>query len=57
MRMIDIPEFMRNCQVVMATIYDVRGMILLYGFEALCYFAICFSLSLVVRSYQKGFAV
>lgn len=57
LRMIDIPEFMRNCQVVMATIYDVRGMILLYGFEALCYFAICFSLSLAVRSYQKGFAV
>ena len=57
LRMIDIPEFMRNCQVVMATIYDVRGMILLYGFEALCYFAICFSLSLAVRSYQKGFAM
>ena len=53
LRMIDIPEFMRNCQVVMATIYDVRGMMLLYGFEALCYFAICFTLSIIVRSYQK----
>ncbi|OUQ21306.1 amino acid ABC transporter permease [Lachnoclostridium sp. An14] len=53
LRMVDIPEFMRNSSVVMGSIYDVRGMMILYGFEALCYFVICFTLSLVVRGYQK----
>lgn len=53
LRMVDIPEFMRNCSVVMGSIYDVRGMMLLYAFQALCYFVICFTLSLVVRHYQS----
>jgi len=44
---------MRNCSVVLGSIYDTRGMLLLFGFEALCYFTICFALSCVVRGYQK----
>ena len=53
LKMVDVAEFMRNCAVVMGSIYDVRGMIMLLGFEALCYFTICFTLSCVVRGYQK----
>ena len=53
LKMVDINEFMRNCSVVLGTIYDVRGMVMLFAFEALCYFAICFTLSCVVRQYQK----
>lgn len=53
LKMVDIPELMRNSAVVMGGIYDVRGMIMLFAFEALCYFVICFALSCVVRSYQK----
>lgn len=53
LKMVDVMEFMRNCAVVMGSIYDVRGMIMLFAFEALCYFVICFSLSCVVRGYQK----
>ncbi|WP_349945987.1 amino acid ABC transporter permease [Lacrimispora sp. BS-2] len=53
LKMVDVAEFMRNCSVVLGSIYDVRGMLLLFGFEALCYFTICFALSCVVRGYQK----
>lgn len=53
LKMVDVAEFMRNCGVVMGSIYDVRGMMLLFGFEAICYFAICFTLSCTVRAYQK----
>lgn len=53
LRMVDIPEFMRNASVVMGAVTDVRGIMLLYGFEALCYFVICFTLSVAVRRYQK----
>lgn len=53
LKMVDVAEFMRNCTVVMGTIYDWRGMLLLLGFEALCYFVICFALSCAVRGYQK----
>ena len=53
LKMVDVAEFMRNCAVVMGSIYDVHGMIMLIGFEALCYFVICFALSCIVRSYQK----
>lgn len=53
LKMVDVAEFMRNCAVVMGSIYDVRGMIMLFAFEALCYFAICFTLSCIVRGYQK----
>lgn len=53
LKMVDVAEFMRNCAVVLGSIYDVRGMLMLFAFEALCYFAICFALSCVVRGYQK----
>lgn len=53
LKMVDIPEFMRNCSVVLGSIYDVRGMLLLFMFEAVCYFAVCFTLSCVARGYQK----
>lgn len=53
LKMVDVSEFMRNSAVVMGSIYDVRGMLMLFAFEALCYFAICFTLSCVVRGYQK----
>lgn len=53
LKMVDVAEFMRNCGVVLGSIYDVRGMVMLFAFEALCYFAICFTLSCVVRAYQK----
>lgn len=53
LKMVDIAEFMRNCSVVLGSIYDIRGMMMLFAFEALCYFAICFTLSCIVRSYQK----
>lgn len=53
LKMVDVAEFMRNCSVVLGSIYDVRGMMLLFGFEAICYFAICFTLSCAVRTYQK----
>lgn len=53
LKMVDVAEFMRNCAVVMGSIYDVRGMMMLFAFEALCYFVVCFTLSCVARSYQK----
>lgn len=53
LKMVDVAEFMRNCAVVLGSIYDVRGMMMLFAFEALCYFTICFALSCVVRGYQK----
>ena len=54
LRMVDIAEFMRNCSVVMGTLSDVRGMMILYAFEALCYFVICFGISIAVRRYRKS---
>lgn len=56
LKMVDVAEFMRNCGVVLGSIYDVRGMLMLFCFEAACYFSICFALSCVVRTYQKTIA-
>lgn len=53
LKMVDVAEFMRNSSVVMGSIYDVRGMLMLFAFEALCYFVICFTISCIVRGYQK----
>ncbi len=53
LKMVDVAEFMRNCAIVMGSIYDVRGMIMLLAFEGICYFVICFTLSCVVRGYQR----
>lgn len=53
LRVVDIPEFMRNSSVVMGQLRTPAQIITLYGFIALTYFVICFSLSCVVRYYQK----
>lgn len=57
LKMVDVAEFMRNAAVVMGSIYDVRGMVLLFAFQALGYFVICFTLSCIVRGMQKDVAV
>ena len=53
LKMVDVPELMRNGSVILGSIYEVHGMLMLFAFEGACYFLVCFSLSLVVRSYQK----
>lgn len=53
LKMVDVAEFMRNSSVVMGSIYDVRGMVMLFAFQALCYFLVCFALSCIVRRYQR----
>ncbi|MDR1765620.1 MAG: amino acid ABC transporter permease [Lachnospiraceae bacterium] len=53
LKMVDVAELMRNGAVVMGSIYDVRGMMMLFAFEALCYFTACFLLSCAARAYQK----
>ena len=53
LRVVDIAEFMRNSSVVMGSLQSAPQIITLYGFIALCYFIICFSLSCGVRYYQK----
>lgn len=57
LRMVDVAEFMRNCAVVLGSIYDVRGMLMLFAFQAICYFTICFALSCLVRAYQKTIVI
>ncbi len=53
LKAVDIAEFMRNSSVVMGQLNTPATIITLYGFIALCYFIICFSLSCAVRYYQK----
>lgn len=53
LKVVDIAEFMRNSSVVMGQLRTPAQIIILYGFIALVYFLICFSLSCVVRYYQK----
>lgn len=53
LKMVDVAEFMRNGSVVMGSIFDVRGMVMLFAFQAACYFIICFALSCVVRGMQN----
>lgn len=53
LKMVDVAELMRNSAVVMGSIFDIRGMLMLFAFEAICYFTICFTLSCIVRGYQK----
>lgn len=53
LKAVDIAEFMRNSTVVMGQLRSPAQIITLYGFIALCYFIICFSLSCAVRHYQK----
>lgn len=54
LKVVDIAEFMRNSSVVMGQLRMPSQIIVLYGFIALVYFIICFSLSCAVRFYQKN---
>ena len=53
LKVVDIAEFMRNSSVVMGQLSKPAEIMVLYGFIALVYFVICFSLSCGVRYYQK----
>ena len=53
LKVVDIAEFMRNSSIVMGQLRSPAQIITLYGFIALTYFVICFSLSCAVRYYQK----
>ncbi|MFR5601869.1 MAG: amino acid ABC transporter permease [Lachnospiraceae bacterium] len=53
LKVVDIPEFMRNCSVVLGSLKMPAQIISMYIFMALVYFVVCFSLSCVVRYYQK----
>lgn len=53
LKVVDIAEFMRNSSVVMGQLRTPAQIITMYGFIALTYFIICFSLSCAVRYYQK----
>lgn len=53
LKAVDIAEFMRNSSIVMGQLRTPAQIITLYGFIALCYFVICFTLSCTVRYYQK----
>lgn len=53
LKAVDIAEFMRNSSIVMGSLRSPAQITTLYAFIALCYFAICFSLSCAVRFYQK----
>lgn len=53
LKAVDIAEFMRNSSIVMGQLHTPAQIITLYGFIALTYFIICFSLSCAVRYYQK----
>lgn len=53
LKAVDIAEFMRNSSIVMGQLRTPGQIITLYCFIALIYFIICFSLSCLVRNYQK----
>lgn len=53
LRVVDITEFMRNCSVVLGTLKLPAQIVSMYIFMALVYFVVCFSLSCIVRHYQK----
>lgn len=57
LKVVDIAEFMRNSTVVMGQLRSPAQILTLYGFIALTYFIICFSLSCAVRYYQKRIRV
>ncbi len=57
LKVVDIAEFMRNSSVVLGTLRMPAQIIVLYGFVAMVYFIICFSLSCTIRRCQKKLAV
>ena len=50
---VNVAEFMYSTKVVMAQTSDLQGVLLLYGFTFLLYFILNFSISLIVRAYQR----
>ncbi len=57
LKMVDIAEFTRNSNVVLASLRGFGQIVTLYGFVALTYFVINFALSCGVRKYQKKIAI
>lgn len=53
LKIVDIAEFTRNSYVVLGTLRTLPQILVLYGFVALTYFALNFTLSCVVRWYQR----
>ena len=50
---VNVAEFMYTTRVVMAQTSDLSGVLMLYGFVFLLYFALNFGISLIVRAYQR----
>ena len=50
---INVAEFMYCSKVIMASTTSLSQILLVYGFVFLLYFALNFSISLAVRSYQR----
>ncbi len=50
---INVAEFMYTSRVVMAKTTGLEGVLLVYGFVFLLYFALNFGISLLVRAYQR----
>lgn len=57
LKIVDIAEFTRNSYVVLGSLRSVQQIITLYAFVALTYFVLNFSLSCVVRQYQKKITI
>lgn len=53
---INVAEFMYTSKVVMAKTTGLEGVLLVYGFVFLLYFALNFGISLLVRMYQRRIA-
>ncbi len=53
---INVAEFMYTSRVVMAKTTGLEGVLLVYGFVFLLYFALNFGISLLVRMYQRRIA-
>ncbi|MBY4797767.1 amino acid ABC transporter permease [Collinsella sp. AGMB00827] len=50
---VNVAEFMYSSRVVMAQTSDLGGVLTLYGFVFAMYFILNFSISLIVRAYQR----
>lgn len=57
LKIVDIAEFTRNSNVILGSLRGFGQIIMLYGFVALTYFVINFTLSCVVRQYQRRITI
>lgn len=53
LKIVDIAEFTRNSYVVLGSLRTLPQILVLYGFVALTYFVLNFSISCLVRWYQR----